>query len=300
MDSVRVLLTNLIDYAGLFPPAALPMDEAVENYSRYRQGRYNWALARFIVPAAALDQFASAMDAADVGRDSAPWRLSALAGPDLAADIARVLAFNNRHLNPDSSWAAAVDSIELKMGTEEQVRAAGLIMPGNLQLYAEVPLATVLGSLLHAAAESRARAKIRTGGTSPDLFPSVEVIANFLRVCSSFGVPFKATAGLHHPFRGNYPLTGDPRSPRALMHGFVNVFMAAAMVELGADSAIVASILDETSPGAFLFENSRLGWRDRWIDVPALLETRQQFALSFGSCSFEEPIEEMERLGLMG
>src|SRR5579875_1274910 len=53
--SLRALLTELIDYAGLFPPARLPLDQAIRNYARYRQGNDAWMLGRFIVPASRLE-----------------------------------------------------------------------------------------------------------------------------------------------------------------------------------------------------------------------------------------------------
>jgi hypothetical protein len=299
MDSIRVLLAGLVDYAGLFPPASLSMEDAVEDYARYRRGPFDWVLARFILPAAGLEEFGAAMDAAEIGRDNSPWRLSALAGENFEADIARVLAFNNRHSSTAGGWTAAVDSLELKAATADQVRNFSAVMPGNLQLYVEVPVPEVPASMLEAAAENGARAKIRTGGTSPDLFPSVEVLAKFLHGCSDAGIPFKATAGLHHPLRGNYPLTGDSRSPRALMHGFLNVFVAAALVEKYADAGLTTGVLEETSAEAFQFEGGRFGWRNHWVEVGELLETRRQFALSFGSCSFEQPVDELESLGLL-
>ncbi len=297
MDSVRVLLTNLIDYAGLFPPAALPMAVAAERYAQYRQGPYNWVLARFILPAASLDALGAAMESGAIDSGASPWRLSAVAGSDLEADTARVLAFNNRFLHAEHGWSAGVDSIEIRAGSADGIREACRTLPGNVQRYVEVPAAE--GTLLEAVAEQGARAKIRTGGTSPDLFPQTEAVARFLLACAAERIPFKATAGLHHPIRGVHGVTDDPRSPRTLMHGFLNLFLAAALVDSGADFGTAADLLNETCSTAFAFENDRAGWRGRWIDVERLLLARQQFALSFGSCAFEEPIEELARLGLM-
>ena len=51
-ESVRVLLAEIVDYAGLFPPSQLPMAEAVANYAAYLDSGYKWMLGRFVVPSA--------------------------------------------------------------------------------------------------------------------------------------------------------------------------------------------------------------------------------------------------------
>src|SRR5204863_1254770 len=99
------------------------------------------------------------------------------------------------------------------------------------------------------------------------------------RACNSAGVAFKATAGLHHPIR-----SGDA-------HGFVNVFLAAAMIDHA------ESILRETDEGAFSFSDENVRWRGYTISTEQLADTRKNFALSFGSCSFEEPIDDLKALG---
>jgi hypothetical protein len=134
------------------------------------------------------------------------------------------------------------------------------------------------------------RAKIRTGGITEDAFPSAETVAAFLRACKAAGVAFKATAGLHHPLRCVRPLTYEPNAAVGTMHGFVNVFLAAALV----DDA--EAILLERDPAVFAFSDEGARWRDRFIPIDALGEMRT-FAISFGSCSFEEPIDDLKELG---
>ena len=56
-ESLRALLEEVIDYAGLFPPSQLSMQEAVVNYAAYRSGELGWMLGRFVVPTARLDEF---------------------------------------------------------------------------------------------------------------------------------------------------------------------------------------------------------------------------------------------------
>ena len=52
--SLRALLHGIIDYAGLFPPANLPLDQAVRNYARYCTEPDSWMLGRFVCPVTEL------------------------------------------------------------------------------------------------------------------------------------------------------------------------------------------------------------------------------------------------------
>ncbi|HEV2719334.1 MAG TPA: hypothetical protein VG323_04885, partial [Thermoanaerobaculia bacterium] len=105
------------------------------------------------------------------------------------------------------------------------------------------------------------------------------------------GVAFKATAGLHHPLRCVRPLTYEPSSPRGTMHGFVNVFMAAALLSRA------EAILDDDDPRAFAFDDDTASWRGHNVLTGDLAKLRDGFAISFGSCSFEEPVNDLKELG---
>jgi hypothetical protein len=135
------------------------------------------------------------------------------------------------------------------------------------------------------------RAKIRTGGLTPEAFPSSQDIAQFLRQCAQHGVAFKATAGLHHPIRCVRPLTYEPDAPRGTMHGFINVFMAAALLPHA------EAILEEADPQAFAFDDDTASWRNHAVMTDDLARVREEFAISFGSCSFEEPVKDLQELG---
>jgi len=134
-------------------------------------------------------------------------------------------------------------------------------------------------------------AKIRTGGITPEAIPHPDRVATFIHVCAMHAVPFKATAGLHHPLRCVRALTYDADSPRATMHGFINVFMAAAFPHQA------ERILVEEDPHAFRFEDDAAWWRDHAVTTEHLAAVRREFAISFGSCSFEEPVAELKELG---
>jgi hypothetical protein len=60
--ALKALLESFIDYAGVFPPAKLPVDEAVANYSDYRIGEYSWMLHLLVIDGARLQQVPKSLD----------------------------------------------------------------------------------------------------------------------------------------------------------------------------------------------------------------------------------------------
>ena len=251
-QALVVLLESLIDYAGMFPPAALTVDQAVANYTSYRRGKHMWALGRFVVPAAQLSSVPREFPVTVVAADELP-----------EADVVEIKASNAD-------------------GIERIARARG-----NRTVYVEV----VNLALLATIKAYRLRAKIRTGGTTPDTFPTVQSVSAFIRGCVELGVPFKATAGLHHPIRCTAALTYEADAPQGTMHGFLNLFMAAALPEHA------EQILLEENARAFAFDDGGFWWRDLRVPTEEIARVRQHVFTSFGSCSFEEPISDLQELG---
>jgi hypothetical protein len=301
-QTVRDLLTNLIDYAGLFPPAALDMATAARNYAAYRRSETSWMLGRFICPIARLEEFER--EAAEfLPRDAGDgwWKLSALAGENLEADLGRINSFNRRHAINEQA-AVMIDTIEVKASTVAEIEAAMRVMHPTLVCYVEIPIADdpqILAGLIKAVADNGARAKARTGGVTADAFPSSLNLARFIKACADRGVVFKATAGLHHPLRSVNKLTYAPDSATAMMHGFLNVFLAATFARGGMNVEQLVKLLEERSPEAFHFDSDGVRWRDEVIVRERLQSARNLFAIAFGSCSFEEPIEDLKRIGLL-
>ena len=302
--ALQALLTRVIDYAGVFPPASLGMRSSVANYAAYRAGAQAWMLGRFVVPVARLGEFGEAAAATLPGGASAePWRLCAVAGAAPAHDLAEVEAFNRRHDGHAMSGRTAIELFEVKVGSADEVRALGESVPRGVRMVCEVPVGGACTAMLQAIHDIDAIAKIRTGGLTVDAIPSPEAVAEFLLACRVARVPFKATAGLHHPVRSEQRLTSDPGAPRARMHGFVNVFLAAALVEASAGGAHatglahVVRLLDEDDAAAFSFSDEGARWRDIGISEAAITSSRARAGLSFGSCSFDEPLAELRDLG---
>jgi len=293
MLSLRALLYGIIDYAGLFPPAGLDMAPAVAEYAEHRAGPHRWALGRFVAPAGRLEELGRAAERCFPSAGE-PWRVSALLGADLTADLAAVRRFNDAHRG-----RAVADAVELKAATPGAIGLALDSIGTWLDSYVELPVQPEPGPLIRAAGERGARVKIRTGGVTADAFPTPAELLRFVRASVDARVPFKATAGLHHPLRGSYPLTYAPGSERAPMYGFLNVFLTAAFVAQGMSDDAAAALLVESSAPAFRFSDAAVEWRGRSLGEPELARARREVATSFGSCSFREPIADLQSLGLL-
>jgi hypothetical protein len=294
MNPVHILLSQSIDYAGLFPPAGLGMSAAVDNYLRYQAGPEAWALGRFILPADRLVEFEKAAgDGASQRVPRRPWQLSALVGPDLAGDLDQIAGFQRRR--SDRAPAMTVDTIEAKAEGVSAIEDTMRSVPGRLQVYFELPIEPDPIDLIATVARVGARAKVRTGGVVPQAFPSTVNLARFIHACVRAKVPFKATAGLHHAVRAEYRLTYEEDSLSGVMFGFLNLFLATALARNGTAERETCRILEESSPAAFRIDDGTVSWRDQRLDRDALGRGRESL-VSFGSCSFTEPIDELQSL----
>ncbi len=297
MTAIDVLLEGLVDYAGLFPPASEDMATAVAHYASYRAGPDAKALGRFIVPVARLAEFEqAARESMRANGGGEPWRLSVLVSGDTRAAAEQMLKFNCHHWSGSEDGHAIIDVAELKATSVQDIESQHRDLPDFFQRYFEVPLGPDTDALIAAIARAGARAKVRTGGITADAFPVSRDLLSFIKACHRERVPFKATAGLHHPVRGTYRLTYEARSRSGTMYGFLNVFLAAALVARGESDTTVLEVLEESNPRAFEFSDDAIRWKEHSIDVPFLREVRSAVAVSFGSCSFREPVDELSRL----
>ena len=302
---LTVLLRDAIDYAGLFPPAQLDMPGAVAEYESYLRSGEVWALGRFVVPVARLDELASVAAGSPFGEsESLGMRqggrgLSAVFGADVSADAGRVDAFNAAHSADADRWWARVEAVELRAATLDAVHDALRVVPARFERFVEIPIAGDITPLVRAIHDGGAAAKVRTGGTTPDAFPSAADLARFLATCVTEGVRFKATAGLHHPLRGDYALTYEPGSAKGRMYGFLNVFLAAAFLRAGQGESVAREVLEEQDPSSVTFDADGVAWRGRRLPAAVIADVRGASIQSFGSCSFREPIDDLTALGLL-
>jgi hypothetical protein len=291
-EALRALLHGVVDYAGLFPPAALDLRTAVREYENYRTSPDGWMLGRFVVPAARLTELGEAIDAIHV-TGPAPWGIAALHGADVAADVRLIREFNA------AARSAIVDTLEGKAAIEDEIIAAAAFAGDDLTVFAELPVRHDPAPLIDAVKRAGVHAKVRTGGVTADAFPAAAHLVRFIRRCVEADVSFKATAGLHHPVRGKYRLTYAADAPQGMMYGYVNVFLAAAFMAQGMPDDDAARVLEERDASAFQFLPDAVTWRDRSLGAEALAWARRRVATSFGSCSFREPVDDLRSLGIL-
>lgn len=290
----RAILEDAVDYAGLFPPASLDMVGAVANYASYRVSDDAWALGRFVVPVSRLDEFLSVagpfLPEAD---DStvAPWQLSVLAGADPSTDSGVIEAFDRA-----CSGRAVIDSVEIRALSVVEIEQSATLQGPERRLFLELPLTGDVRPMLQAVHRIGAFAKIRMGGVTAEAIPPVKDVAAFMAMCVDEQVALKATAGLHHALRAEYPLTYAAGAPIGTMFGYVNVVVAAALARLGAGEEELAQVLDERDPHAFHPRSGGLQWRERIVSLRELKAARSLQLVGFGSCSFREPLDDLAAL----
>ncbi len=279
VNAIDSLLAGLMDYAGLYPPANLDMRCAVKNYFTYKRGKHAHALGRFIVDVLRIDELRAV-----AGDRLCDMRLSAIASAPSSMDM--ISAFIDGRV--------PIEAVELKAASTAEIQR--LAASPNIETYIEIPMGATCSALLEIFAAAGARVKLRMGGVVADAFPSAAAVAEMLAALHRHGLAFKATAGLHHPLRSRHPFTYAPDSPTGTMHGFINLFCAAALMHFGGNIAEATTILDEQDPLAWSLTPDAIKWRSRTWSAEHIAEVRKQF-VGIGSCSFEEPIGELETLG---
>jgi hypothetical protein len=280
--AIEALLAGLIDYAGLYPPASLDMGSAVRNYLRYRRGSHAGALGRFVV---SLDRIG---ELRRVAEDSlAEIRLSVIFPANAEFSILSQL------LNESPGRIA----FECKVSRPSDIERVTAQLQANAGCYFEIPMGQGIEQFLDAIAVCGARVKIRMGGVIAAAFPAAKTIAHLLGALAERHIPFKATAGLHHPIRSRHPFTYEASSSAGMMHGFVNLASAAAVVHFGGTTGEALQALEEEDGRAWQIEPEAIRFRGLHWSADQVREVRQRFFTSFGSCSFEEPMRDLEAMG---
>jgi len=314
-QSVLVLLSRSVDYAGMFPPAALPLPEAAARYAAMLTGPERFLLGRFVCPAARLGE-------AEVLRPPVGSPPVVLAVLGAAADSPEALkeqvaADRQRLLSLGSGGSLAADQYEVALprgvleGGPAAVTAAAravteaLALPRRTLVALEVPVAGTPAELVDAAIAGLAQAnavspatpvclKVRCGGTTAAGVPTAAELAGAVAAARDHGVLIKATQGLHHPVRH-----WDSHLS-CKVHGFLNLFAAAVLARShGLDTDGIAEVLEEEDPAAFTFTDSGFAWRHRPASLEALAAARRFGLTSFGSCSVDEPMADLRSLGLV-
>ena len=310
-------LKSLIDYAGLFPPASLDLPEAFANFVAYVDSSDEWMLGRFIIPAKRLGELAD-IGNTHLAQDKHLYRFSVLgrggasAGEfldNLDRDQADIETFTSPYPNTIS-----VDIYEVRIPSSvlaERDHSALLQVFNAVQVrlkptrpFFEVPLTAeweeqvqwVLENLhqVNADKDHPVGYKLRCGGVTPDLFPTPQQVAFALHQAHIMDVPMKGTAGLHHPVRHYNEEVGTK------MHGFLNVFGAGLFARIHDwDAEKLIPIIEEENPSHFRFDDTGFHWKEYHITPDQINQVRQTGMISYGSCSFDEPREDLQALGLL-
>ncbi|NUQ50561.1 MAG: hypothetical protein HUU27_11690, partial [Phycisphaerae bacterium] len=136
--------------------------------------------------------------------------------------------------------------------------------------------------------------KLRCGGQTADAFPSAEQVAGVIHACQAAAVPLKFTAGLHHPLRH---IDAGLQAP---VHGFINVLMAGVLAyALHLEPADLQAVVEEQDARQFHFHDEGASWNDAFATASEIAIARRDRVVSFGSCSFDEPREDLRRMRWM-
>jgi len=286
LPTVRALFSQIIDYAGLFPPAKLQLDQALRNYDRYRQGTEAWLLGRFFCPAARLTELVPLAD--EVSPLQGPLLLSVLGSGNPSRDQQAISEVLERH-----SERIVVGGYECKSTELDVIDGFGV------PVFVEPAPGADWSAVVAAVARRHQQAnpfgfKLRCGGETAAAFPTSQQVAQVLAECRAAAIPIKFTAGLHHPLRHADASLGVKQ------HGFLNVFAAGILADAqGLSTQDILRIIEEEDAKAFHFGEDLVSWRDRSVSAREIDAARLGFVTSFGSCSFEEPVADLREMGLL-
>ncbi len=293
--SLEAMLDGVIDYAGLFPPANLTMLPALKEYLAHLDSDEQLLVNRFVCPAARLTELGAALREVESGFEFGITAVG-IGGADSSAFFAACKSDADAIKAFEDEWEAQcwVEAFEVKIPSAPLSSILSALKPiDQAEWFLEVPLDDNLSDTLSEIAVSEAAsAKARTGGLEKSAFPSAAALGGFLKECIDLNLPFKLTAGLHHPIPRD-----DPQSGGA-MHGFLNVITAAALIEeMDLNRAEVERILLDRDPRNFAFDDDGIEWRGQNATLDSIGQARMLFA-GFGSCSVREPVEDLQHLGL--
>jgi hypothetical protein len=299
--SLRSLLARSIDYAGMFPPCSLALEPALENQAQYVRSSDAWMLSSFVLPVA---QFNAAGKSLSRFGSEQPLCISAL-GPKSrdATDFVKSLNSTKEAIHSFAAQHPGVVSVlQLEMPLPAEFDEVLLLtdarsIVSDLTVFWEAPVNAAERIIALLAEHNSGRTpfgyKLRTGGVTADAFPAAAPIARVLMASAKHQVPIKFTAGLHHPLRQFRD------EVKTKMYGFLNVLGAAVLAaEHRWNEQQIVTMLDDESPGSFVFDDNFFAWRE-WKIASRQIETRRKLVKSFGSCSFDEPREDLRTLNLL-
>ncbi|MGH8164230.1 MAG: hypothetical protein ACREP1_07855, partial [Rhodanobacteraceae bacterium] len=294
--ALRALLEHAIDYAGLFPPASLALEPALQKQAASLRSPDRWMLGAFILP---VGKFAATASQLSQFSTEHPLQISALGPKDVAAagfgeTLQGIVAAIDK-FSAEDKGVIAITQFEMPLPLNVDQDSLGEVEDSlgkrGLKIFWEAP-AEDAPAVIEALAGREVGFKLRTGGVSADAFPTDAQIARALVASARHQVPIKFTAGLHHPVKKFHDSVGTK------MHGFLNVLGAGVLAaEHDWDEAQTAAMLADEDAQSFGFDLETFRWRD-WQISTKQIAARRRLVTSLGSCSFDEPREDLRALDL--
>lgn len=317
---INSFMYKLIDYAGLYPPSELPIGKAFPNYLKYISGDRRDALSSFIISAHRLDQLEGMLTnlahkvnlSVIVGGGNSATSFRQKIGDDLqkielieAYDKVEVHSLETKFpveifLQGETAVLALLNDVAEKIRRTKLKRVKIFYELPILDIGMEKYLINFIGAVgIHsdnAFPENYlgCSLKIRTGGVTPELFPAPSVLSRVIQLCTTYNLPFKATAGLHHPFRHYDAKLGVHR------HGFVNLFLGAMLAKrYSLSRQLILEIISDQQEANFTFTEDHIAWKNYKVTTAEIDDLRKSFCISYGSCDFMEPIDHLVKRNIL-
>jgi len=327
--TLKLFMDKAIDYAGIFPPANLSMDESIKNYADYSNGDDSHLISHFICSVARLGEFEKSI--AGLLSRNFPIPVSVLGrkpetveglSETVNCDLELIKKFadcNGTQVDVDvleMCLPSGVSSVQEKymdgildvVNKLDELRF-GLNHPFNI--FFEATMSSLWQDEILAVINTIAKIKtnlnkkgsennylmgfkFRCGGLKIEQYPTVEQTAYCIKMCIDNEVPLKLTAGLHHPFRHYNELA------QTKMHGFVNILAAVLLGKAyKLEEKRLVQIVEDESYENFRFDDDSFSWKEMKITHDQILDGRNNNIISYGCCSFDEPRADLKRFGLL-
>src|SRR6266404_2929456 len=302
--SLSALLTQSIDYAGIFPPCSLALEPALQNQANYVRDPDAWMLNTFVLP---VEKFDAAVGNLSLFDREHPPRISALgmktANRDEFLGALKIATAKIRSFSAEHADLVSIRQLEMSLPPDVDLGLLGkmgsILKSLKLQAFWETPVDSAEEAIALLAEHNLTTGaaqfgyKLRTGGVTAEAFPASQEIARALVAAAKQRVPIKFTAGLHHPIRQFRD------EVKTKMHGFLNVLGAAVLAaEYQWDEQQTSEMLEDENSDSFSFHGDFFTWRE-WKIATDQIKARRKLVTSFGSCSFDEPRDDLRALGLL-
>lgn len=318
-SGLKYFMTRIIDYAGMYPPANLSFYQAFKLFLEYQHMADSWMMDRFVFPIREAENLLHFRDVLRSHGKSIKFTVLPVYNDspktfldDFKTDFAKLkaitssiqarfeldffefkLPFSLKNALQNEvypffdSFLAIIDS---PAGKKPQVFVEMHKLDGDWQYGMD----RFTNMLTYYPVRNSIGFKLRCGGITSDSFPEVSMIAAAIHLCRQKELPMKFTAGLHHP------LSHFNSSLNTRMYGFFNVLGAAVLSHTHLLSIKeLETLIVEERVDQFSFADQGMKWRDYVVNTEQIKQAREQFCLGYGSCSFDEPRQDLRSLQLL-